>query len=97
MGNKFRSLWGKEAGWAHSVLFTADLKAFSERLLAKVEVKEETEAVKEEDEAHVKVEEVTKDDTVLVKKIKREAEDDEKTVTEVKEVQTRKTKRRRKT
>lgn len=46
VGNKFRALWGKEAGWAHSVLFTADLRAFSERLKAKVEgveVKEETE------------------------------------------------------
>jgi N-glycosylase/DNA lyase len=41
VGNHFRSLWGKEAGWAHSVLFTADLRAFSERLTAKIEVKEE--------------------------------------------------------
>ena len=37
IGNHFRSLWGKEAGWAHSVLFTADLRAFSERLHTKVE------------------------------------------------------------
>ncbi|KAL9604783.1 MAG: hypothetical protein Q9219_000231 [cf. Caloplaca sp. 3 TL-2023] len=45
VGDRFRSLWGKEAGWAHSVLFTADLRAFSERLTSKVEVtqvKEET-------------------------------------------------------
>ena len=48
VGNHFRSLWGKEAGWAHSVLFTADLKAFSERLTTKVEVKEEA-VVKLED------------------------------------------------
>lgn len=41
VGNHFRKLWGKEAGWAHSVLFTADLRAFSERLAVKVEVKEE--------------------------------------------------------
>jgi N-glycosylase/DNA lyase len=41
IANHFRKLWGKEAGWAHSVLFTADLKAFSERLAAKVEIKEE--------------------------------------------------------
>ncbi|KAL8925075.1 MAG: hypothetical protein Q9172_002394 [Xanthocarpia lactea] len=38
VGDRFRSLWGKEAGWAHSVLFTADLRAFSERLSTKIEV-----------------------------------------------------------
>ena len=42
IGNHFRKLWGQEAGWAHSVLFTADLRAFSERLNIKVEIKEET-------------------------------------------------------
>lgn len=41
VANHFRKLWGKEAGWAHSVLFTADLRAFSERLTTTVEVKEE--------------------------------------------------------
>ncbi|MCJ1391695.1 8-oxoguanine glycosylase ogg1 [Xylographa bjoerkii] len=46
IGDHFRTLWGKEAGWAHSVLFTADLRAFSERLSSKTEVKEE---IKEED------------------------------------------------
>ena len=46
VGDKFRSMWGKEAGWAHSVLFTADLRAFSERLAAKIEVVE----VKKEEE-----------------------------------------------
>lgn len=51
VGDHFRSLWGKEAGWAHSVLFTADLRAFSERLSAKVEL------IKEEDEKVVKVDE----------------------------------------
>jgi hypothetical protein len=39
VGDHFRKLWGKEAGWAHSVLFTADLRAFSERLTAKIEEK----------------------------------------------------------
>ncbi|KAI9803487.1 MAG: hypothetical protein M1825_001830 [Sarcosagium campestre] len=42
VGAQFRKLWGKEAGWAHSVLFTADLRAFSDRLTTKVEIKEET-------------------------------------------------------
>ncbi|KAI9794212.1 MAG: 8-oxoguanine glycosylase ogg1 [Peltula sp. TS41687] len=36
VGDHFRNLWGAEAGWAHSVLFTADLRAFSERLVEKV-------------------------------------------------------------
>ena len=39
IGTHFRKLWGQEAGWAHSVLFTADLRAFSERLAREVEVK----------------------------------------------------------
>lgn len=61
VGNLFRKLWGKEAGWAHSVLFTADLRAFSDRLAPKVEVKKEVKEkvkveVKEED---VKIETVT--------------------------------------
>jgi N-glycosylase/DNA lyase len=43
IGNRFRTLWGEEAGWAHSVLFTADLRSFSERLTVKSEA--ETEAI----------------------------------------------------
>ncbi|KZF25862.1 hypothetical protein L228DRAFT_242235 [Xylona heveae TC161] len=45
IGNHFRKLWGKEAGWAHSVLFTADLRTFAERLTTKIEVKEEEKEV----------------------------------------------------
>jgi N-glycosylase/DNA lyase len=41
IGTHFRKLWGQEAGWAHSVLFTADLRAFSERLTTKIELKVE--------------------------------------------------------
>lgn len=40
IGDHFRSLWGKEAGWAHSVLFTADLRAFSATQMIKPEVSE---------------------------------------------------------
>ncbi|KAI9834713.1 MAG: 8-oxoguanine glycosylase ogg1 [Phylliscum demangeonii] len=32
VGDHFRALWGREAGWAHSVLFTADLRTFAEQL-----------------------------------------------------------------
>lgn len=49
VGDHFRQLWGKEAGWAHSVLFAADLKTFSERLTTKVEVDVEQIKVKQED------------------------------------------------
>ncbi|KAL8365958.1 hypothetical protein RB595_004640 [Gaeumannomyces hyphopodioides] len=32
VGEHFRALWGPQAGWAQSVLFTANLRAFSDRL-----------------------------------------------------------------
>ena len=73
IGDKFRSLWGKEAGWAHSVLFTADLRAFAERL------------VKKEEKIEVAGDEV-KTEKILEKRIKREDEDAEATVVEVEEV-----------
>lgn len=41
VANHFRKLWGREAGWAHSVLFAADLRAFSDKVSTTVEVKEE--------------------------------------------------------
>lgn len=46
VGDHFRALWGKYAGWAHSVLFTADLREFSNRGT----MKEETEVVKIKEE-----------------------------------------------
>ncbi|KAL4760824.1 8-oxoguanine glycosylase OGG1 [Aspergillus foveolatus] len=50
VGNHFRKLWGKEAGWAHSVLFTADLKTFSDRLVATTkQAKVDIEAKQEEE------------------------------------------------
>lgn len=39
VGAKFRDLWGEQAGWAHSVLFTADLRDFRRKV--EVVVKEE--------------------------------------------------------
>ena len=78
-------------------MFTADLKAFSERLVAKSEVKEETEAVvKVEPNGTAEVEMTEQESVVLVKKIKREADDDEKTLTEIKENVIKTTKKRRK-
>jgi N-glycosylase/DNA lyase len=35
VGDHFRNIWGPQAGWAQSVLFTANLKSFSEQLSSK--------------------------------------------------------------
>jgi len=59
VGNRFRALWGKEAGWAHSVLFTADLRAFSERLVEKIDNTAAERIVKLEPDAVVKIDSVT--------------------------------------
>ena len=101
IANKFRSLWGQEAGWAQTVLFTANLKAFSERLLAKTEVKEETKDIKVED---IKVEEdgiaasetIIASEETLIKGVKREAEEEEPKLVETKHNIIKQAKRRRK-
>lgn len=90
VGARFRGLWGQEAGWAHSVLFTADLRAFSERLVEKKEEKEVE--VKIEGSEEVMDERVTE---VVEKAIKREGENDEEKVLEVEGKFNRRPKRRR--
>lgn len=87
IGNKFRSLWGREAGWAQSVLFTANLRAFSERLVAK----DEKEVVKVEDNGET----VVKREKIMEKAIKREHEEDEVKAIEVEEKVVRSKRRRR--
>lgn len=87
VGNKFRSLWGMEAGWAQSVLFTANLRAFSERLVKK----EAVEVDAEQDDGSS----VVKKQKLLETAIKREAEEDEKIVVEVEERVVRSKRRRR--
>ena len=89
VGKRFRELWGQEAGWAHSVLFTADLRAFSERL-----VKKEEEVVDEKEETKVKIEDGEAGEFVIKEeiklnarsKVKREAEDEKKPMLELDEV-----------
>jgi hypothetical protein len=58
IAEKFRDLWGPYAGWAHSVLFTADLRAFAtyktekqELQLGstKIEIKEEVNLINDQD------------------------------------------------
>lgn len=92
VANRFRALWGKEAGWAHSVLFTADLKAFSERLVAKVETIKVEVAVKDEDGVQV---DTTLDTIFTTKRVKREPDDSDSLLLDVKEEKTRRVKRRR--
>ena len=91
VGDKFRSLWGKEAGWAHSVLFTADLRAFSERLTSKIEVKE----IKDEDNAHVLTGIQVKAEVVTPVTLKREIEDEKKPLIAVGDVTAKRPVKRR--
>lgn len=93
IGDHFRSLWGKEAGWAHSVLFTADLRAFSERLSIKVEVKEEF--IKTQEDASSTVEMASEVTVVTKKRIKSEFEEGKKTAIKIEDVGVRRVKRRR--
>ncbi|PHH74697.1 hypothetical protein CDD82_4817 [Ophiocordyceps australis] len=60
VGDHFRSIWGKYAGWAHSVLFTADLREFSGRGTQVQVVKTETSLVKTDEEVEEKDEDVLK-------------------------------------
>ncbi|WPH02559.1 DNA glycosylase [Acrodontium crateriforme] len=95
IGAKFRTLWGVEAGWAQSVLFTANLRSFSERLIEKTENVEELVQVKVENEEKIE-EKVVKKEKILDKAIKREREEEERQVLEIEEKITTKAKRRRK-
>ncbi|RAL12799.1 8-oxoguanine glycosylase OGG1 [Aspergillus homomorphus CBS 101889] len=77
VGNHFRKLWGKEAGWAQSVLFTANLRTFSDRLVAttsKVDVKVE---VKDEERTDEGVEVKTEVTTATAIPVKRSASEDD--------------------
>lgn len=49
VGDYFRNLWGKEAGWAQSVLFAADLKTFAISMTTKTQLNIEEATVKKEE------------------------------------------------
>jgi len=93
VANKFRALWGNEAGWAHSVLFTADLRTFSERLVGKVKVEKKETKIKREGSAVAEERIVTATKT-SVKRVKEEDEDEQLEI-KVEESKQRRTKRRR--
>jgi N-glycosylase/DNA lyase len=96
VGDHFRGIWGEYAGWAQSVLFTANLKSFSKQAGTKTEDKE---AVKVEEvvkiEETVKVEETTEEEkpstTITTSKRKRGAAlvvTDERTVRDALNIKT---------
>ncbi|OAP58226.1 hypothetical protein AYL99_07316 [Fonsecaea erecta] len=94
VANHFRKLWGKEAGWAHSVLFTADLRVFAERLTTRVEVKVEKGEGDQGETGDDEQQEVVKKRTAQRVYLKREPEQDEsKTVMHIEEVTTTSRKR----
>ena len=93
VGDKFRSLWGKEAGWAHSVLFTADLRAFAERLSTEIEVKE----IKQKHEETVLTETQVKAEILTPVSVKRDFDEEGVSPIAVKDIAPRHVKRRRRT
>ena len=74
VGDHFRSLWGKEAGWAHSVLFAADLRAFAIRLSTKTEVDIEEISVKQENGTIIKGNIIAKRQIVVKEMLTEELE-----------------------
>lgn len=81
VGNHFRKLWGKEAGWAHSVLFTADLRTFSDRLASSKKSKLDVDVnVKEEKDDDVEVETKVTTAVALKRSASDEGDGDEKKV-----------------
>jgi len=88
IGSHFRDLWGKEAGWAHSVLFAADLKTFAVRLVEKTEVKDEV-SIKEEKDVVVKVETTKKRKAMEEEMVKDEPIDEKDVLSETKIKRTR--------
>lgn len=93
VGEHFRNLWGKYAGWAHSVLFTADLRQFSDRAT----VKADSESVKikeEEDEEPVLPNTSRKRAAIVETEVKEEVKVEEDPASGLVKVE-RTTKRRR--
>lgn len=96
VGDYFRDLWGKEAGWAHSVLFTANLKTFSERLSTKVEIDATEVVIKQEDGVIIEAENVSKR-KLAVESVKEQFEEEKKENVVLETSRNLRIKRRRKT
>jgi N-glycosylase/DNA lyase len=94
VGDHFRQLWGKEAGWAHSVLFAADLKTFSERLTTKIEVDVDEVKIKQEDGSILQSKLVFKRKYAL-EEVKDEFEEEKPSKVVVESLRSQRAKRRR--
>lgn len=95
VGDHFRALWGKEAGWAHSVLFAADLRTFSDRLTTKVEIDVEEVKVKQEDGSVLESKVVIKRELLYEDDIKGESDEEKENKVVVESARGQRAKRRR--
>lgn len=95
VGDHFRALWGKEAGWAHSVLFAADLKTFSDRLTAKIEVDVDEVKIKQEDGTLKDERKVAKREILLEANIKDEFDEEKENKVVVETARSQRAKRRK--
>lgn len=77
VGDHFRHLWGIEAGWAHSVLFAADLKTFAVKLVPKTEVDIEEVVVKDEEGETIQEKNIIIKRALVEDEIKNEPLDDQ--------------------
>lgn len=92
IANHFRKLWGKEAGWAHSVLFTADLRVFAERLDSKTIMKKEEDSSEEKTVVTTTATKVVVKDEPRLIDAKRVMELDETTISSSERVKRRRRK-----
>lgn len=95
VGDHFRMLWGKEAGWAHSVLFAADLKTFSERLTTKVEIDVEEVKIKKEEGILIESKVFFKRELLLDEEVKNEYDEEKENKVVVESARSQRLKRRK--
>ncbi|TRX97897.1 hypothetical protein FHL15_001107 [Xylaria flabelliformis] len=91
IGDHFRQIWGPQAGWAQSVLFTANLKSFAEQAAANPKAIDITVEVKQEITSETLPTTRKRRTTAIVEQIKIEKEE----ASEVKTISRKKRKTRR--
>ncbi|KAL3424797.1 8-oxoguanine DNA-glycosylase [Phlyctema vagabunda] len=95
VGDYFRQLWGNEAGWAHSVLFAADLKTFAEKMKTEIVVDTELVKIKQEESSLVVATADVKRKLSALQGIKDESLEDEKVLAPQESPRAQRAKRRR--